>query len=657
MKLKNQILSILLAVALVPSLLIGLMGLDQASTALLHEGDKQLISIRAVKKAQLENYFAEREGDLSMLGASLGKLLDGGTAARLAASAQGLDSYFKQFIHTYGYYDLFLISADGQVFYTAEREADYNTNLVQGPYAGSGLGRLFRDVRQRGGYRMVDFAPYAPSQGAPAAFIAQPVRVGASELVVALQLSIERINAIMAQREGMGETGETYLVGSDHRMRSDSYLDPVGHSIEASFAGTVSANGVSTTAVAAALRGETGVDVIIDYNGHPVLSAYAPLDIGETRWALLAEIDEAEAMLPVVTLRKSFLWIGLGCLALVVLVAFRLARSVMKPIGGEPREMQQLTERIAGGDLSMSFEFQQGASGIYHSMQNMTQGLRAMMGEIAETGEQVASAAEQTSAASAQASVSLNEQSKNIDYVAGAVDEMSTTIQEIAAKIDGVAGATVTARQSSEEANGMVEQTLTVVGGLSEDVIEASQVISELAKDSQAIGAVLEVIRNITEQTNLLALNAAIEAARAGELGRGFAVVADEVRVLAQKTQSSTTDIEAMIAQLQQRAQAAVTVMEHGHNSAQQTIDSVQTTAAIISQVDRDIQTIEEMATLIATASEQQSSATAAINRSLGGIKEAAEENSVVAEQSSQASHQLNMLAGQMNRLSQSYKL
>ncbi|MCP3688445.1 MAG: methyl-accepting chemotaxis protein, partial [Gammaproteobacteria bacterium] len=203
----------------------------------------------------------------------------------------GKDFYAK-YIEKYGYYDLFLITPDGYVFYSVTREADYQTNMVEGKYSSSGLGQLTRKVLKSGEYSIIDFMPYAPSNNEPAAFIAQPVaHEGEIDLIVALQLSLEAINNIMQERDGMGETGESYLVGSDKLMRSDSYLDPVGHTVAASLAGTIAANGVNSTASNAALAGNTGSDIVTDYNGNPVLSAYAPLQVGDLTWALLTEID------------------------------------------------------------------------------------------------------------------------------------------------------------------------------------------------------------------------------------------------------------------------------------------------------------------------------------------------------------------------------
>ena len=126
-----------------------------------------------------------------------------------------------------------------------------------------------------------------------------------------MQISLEAINAIMQQREGMGRTGETYLVGPDKLMRSDSFLDPANHSVKASFANPGRGK-VDTDASRNALAGQSGSAILIDYNGNPVLSAYAPLKVGETTWAVIAEIDEAEAFETESALRTLMIWTGLS---------------------------------------------------------------------------------------------------------------------------------------------------------------------------------------------------------------------------------------------------------------------------------------------------------------------------------------------------------
>ena len=208
------------------------------------------------------------------------------------------EHFFKKYTEKYGYYDLFLIDPTGYCFYTVARESDYQTNFSDGKYASSNLGELTRNVLKSKQFGFADFAPYAPSNNDPAAFIAQPiVHNGDTELIVALQMPLDEVNGIMAVRDGMGETGETYLIGPDKLMRSDSYLNPADYSVSASFADP-SKGTVDTVAASRALGGETGADVIRDYNNNPVISAYTPVDVFGTTWGLLAEIDVAEAFCP-----------------------------------------------------------------------------------------------------------------------------------------------------------------------------------------------------------------------------------------------------------------------------------------------------------------------------------------------------------------------
>lgn len=292
--------------------------------------------------------------------------------------------YFDKYIKMYGYYDLFLINPDGYCFYTVAREADYQTNFVDGMYARSNLGQLTRKVIETKQFGLADFAPYAPSNDEPAAFIAQPVVAeGKVEIIVALQLSLEAINSIMQERTGMGETGETYLVGADKLMRSDSYLDKEGHSVKASFAGTVEKNGVDTEAAQEALAGKTGAKIIIDYNGNPVLSAYTPVDVEGITWALLSEIDEAEVLAPIKALILAIVLVALVIAAIVAFGAYAISRMIANPLV----QGAEVAKAVAIGDLSVNLDLEQKdeVGVLADSMNEMVKNLR----ETAQVAERI----------------------------------------------------------------------------------------------------------------------------------------------------------------------------------------------------------------------------------------------------------------------------
>lgn len=197
-----------------------------------------------------------------------------------------------QFVSERGYYDFFLISPAGDIHYSVLKEDDYATNLVTGPYKDTGLARVFRDVMaapDNGAVRVSDLQAYEPSGGVPAMFLARAMFGEDDRLigVIALQVPTEQIHAIMQFDAGMGETGETYLVGQDYLMRSESRFSEES---------TVLRRRVESETVKRALQGELGVEFTVDYRGEEVLSAYSSVPVGETRWAVMAEMDKSEIL-------------------------------------------------------------------------------------------------------------------------------------------------------------------------------------------------------------------------------------------------------------------------------------------------------------------------------------------------------------------------
>ena len=241
----------------------------------------------------------------------------------------------RQFVEKFGYYDVFLIdAATGDVVYSMYKELDFATNLNRGAWAGTALAKAFRSaLRQpRDGFAIEDFATYTPSYDAPAGFSAVPIHDGGRLIgVLAFQLPLDRISKVMAERSGLGETGETYLVGADHLMRSDSFLDPEHRSVVASFRHP-DAGSVKTESATRALAGDTGASVTADYRGNPVLSAYMPVDAAGLKWALLAEIDTAEAFADVESLTDTMLLVGLLAALAIAGVGWYFARGIAMPM-------------------------------------------------------------------------------------------------------------------------------------------------------------------------------------------------------------------------------------------------------------------------------------------------------------------------------------
>ncbi len=214
---------------------------------------------------------------------------------------------------------------------------------------------------------------------------------------------------------------------------------------------------------------------------------------------------------------------------------------------------------------------------------------------------------------------------QEVDMVSTAMTEMTATVQEIARNAELTSSTTQDAFTSVHRGEEIVQQTKRKIEALSSGLSESSITISQLAKDSESIGSVVDVINSIAEQTNLLALNAAIEAARAGELGRGFAVVADEVRSLAAKTQSSTGEISKMISDLQHTASEAVIAMENNKTDAESSVTEANNATESLAIIRSNMDQINDMSIQIATAAEEQSQVSAEISRNIVNINDSAD--------------------------------
>lgn len=211
-------------------------------------------------------------------------------------------------------------------------------------------------------------------------------------------------------------------------------------------------------------------------------------------------------------------------------------------------------------------------------------------------------------------------QQQESEVVAAAVHEMQVTSSTVNESANEAAQASLGATSEAETTDTILQQTVSSIQSLADEITQAGSVIHTLDSDVSNIASILDVIKGIAEQTNLLALNAAIEAARAGEQGRGFAVVADEVRALASKTQDSTGEIQKMIERLQAGAKEAVTAMESSTQSGQETIELANQASKSLQQITSAIVIMNDMNTHIATAANEQNHVSGDVNANVQRI-------------------------------------
>ncbi|WP_412459408.1 methyl-accepting chemotaxis protein [Pseudomonas amygdali] len=336
-------------------------------------------------------------------------------------------------------------------------------------------------------------------------------------------------------------------------------------------------------------------------------------------------------------------------LVLSILAAWVITRQITTPL----QETLEVVERVASGDLSRNLKVDRKdeLGKLQATIQRMTVSLRELVGGIRDGVTQIASAAEELSAVTEQTSAGVNSQKVETDQVATAMHEMTATVQEVARNAEEASEAAVAADRQARDGERVVNEAIAQIERLASSVGNSSEAMGALKQESDKIGSVLDVIKSVAEQTNLLALNAAIEAARAGEAGRGFAVVADEVRSLAQRTQKSTEEIEALIARLQSGTQQAATVMDSSRELSTSSVELTRRAGGSLESITKTVSAIQAMNQQIAAAAEEQSATAEEINRSIINVRDVSEQTSAASEETAASSVELARLGNHLQLL------
>ncbi|MFT5692483.1 MAG: methyl-accepting chemotaxis protein [Oceanicoccus sp.] len=314
-------------------------------------------------------------------------------------------------------------------------------------------------------------------------------------------------------------------------------------------------------------------------------------------------------------------------------------------------------ERATQGDLSTQIDNNDVDSLLVEQVNSFLQRLHSTFTQINQVTDTLSIQANETSQSAQSRAKHAGEQQNEVGQVVAAVTQMTAATQEIAGTAERTALASNETVETSEVGGKLANTCHQSITELALHVSKASDIISELDRNSQQISSIVQTISSIAEQTNLLALNAAIEAARAGEQGRGFAVVADEVRVLSQRTHSSTEEITKMISTLQSSTQSAVQNMEGCHALASTSVHDADKATQSFASIAITIRKISDMATQIATAAEAQSSVTEEMNRNTSTINDVSEQFFVDAEKSRKEASDLLRQAQSMGELVKHFRL
>ncbi|MCG6281692.1 HAMP domain-containing methyl-accepting chemotaxis protein [Vibrio diabolicus] len=356
---------------------------------------------------------------------------------------------------------------------------------------------------------------------------------------------------------------------------------------------------------------------------------------------------------------KNVLTTMLIAAALVLFAAVAISKYMGNIIGRRVKNLSERAKTIASGDVSqppLTVVGKDELADLTDSINRMNQSLASIVAGVSEKAHQV--------------DTSMGALLESAQVTSSNVEQQQTSIVEMGSQLDEIA---LAARNTLDQANQSVqklsdskgeieqgrdalEQNKVTMESLHGSIETASTQVTQLSKESEAIGRVTEVIEGLAEQTNLLALNAAIEAARAGDQGRGFAVVADEVRMLATRTTQSTTEINGIINAIQRSTNPVVEEIEHSQSLAEQGAEHIAKAVTRLLVTTEQIGSLNEQMAELAAAAEQQSHATNSITGLMSGITQSVDEVSNNSQRASETSLQVKEQVTELNQQMATFK-
>ncbi len=358
----------------------------------------------------------------------------------------------------------------------------------------------------------------------------------------------------------------------------------------------------------------------IDLDGQATLVAATPIE--NTDLFIVAQVPKSEVFASVSTLQWQIFTFTLIIALIASLISYLLARSLSSPLF----KMGELFSRLGSGDANLAYRLPESSQA---ELNNLSAGfnqfiskIEVAIGQVATESHDIKRSSDHVFEQAKRNSQAIDSQKEQTISVAAAINQMGATVQEIAQSAANAAKLTDSSRENTMQSHNQVMQSQATISALASDIDGITEQVSLLSKKTVDIASIIDAIRSISEQTNLLALNAAIESARAGEHGRGFAVVADEVRALANRTSQSTNEIQSMIEELTQISDDVVKDISQSKDKAQQSGGAMQNSFELLDVISETSNQINDMATLIATATEQQSNVVADVGRNIEQISE-----------------------------------
>ncbi|MCI4625959.1 MAG: methyl-accepting chemotaxis protein [Candidatus Magnetoovum sp. WYHC-5] len=534
---------------------------------------------------------------------------------------------FTDIVEKFYYYDFFLVDAKtGYVVYTAFKELDYATNLLNGPFSKSGLGRAFElalNSTEQDFVTITDYAPYEPSYNKAASFVASPIYKDGQKIgVLIFQTPVGVVDEIMTNHNrweavGMGRTGESYIVGDDYKIKNNSRYFV---SDKDGFLKELKENGYPTETIDSIVKHKTTSGILEikndymqealdgksnykedmnNYLKRSVITSYAPLNIKGLTWAIVVEIEMEEAFSSLLYLRNVNVILGVSLIIVVIVL------------------------------------------GVFFS-KNISSSISRIVNNIATTTSELATTINQQERVASQQTVSVNETTTTMD-------ELSASSRLAAEQAEVAAMGSERAMQLSAEGANIIHKMLDGMNYLKERVAEVADKILNLSEQTNQIGKITSLVNDFANETKMLAMNASVEAVRAGEHGAGFSIVAIEIRKLADESKRSVAQINTLVEEIKKATNNTVMVTEEGTKNVANGMELALKTAEAFNGVVEAVTSSAESAKQISLNVKQQAAA-------IKQVVEAMNNLNAIAKESANGIGQTKVAIGSLNEVSHTLK-